>query len=337
MKIASRSKTRIGAVAAIAIAAMFSIQIIPASAGGVAFRPAVKNSGKGITIGLIGLDDSIGFGKSVHDSIAKEAKAAGAKLIFCDSKLSAAVALQCAKTLKLKHVQGYLNFQPNSDASAAICKAGPKVPVIAIDIEQDPCQTAFMGADNSNAGAAAGKALGNYFKANFNCQYDAFISLEDYGVGLVNEARMGGYRSGFAKVCGAIPSDKLHKYDAGRLDKALAVMPDALTTLPGAHKIIVVAINDEGVQGAFSAAKAVGRQNDIYAASQGAAQSAWCDIKTNPHWIGATAYFPEKYGQIGVPYLLDLIKGKKVPFQLKIIHVAINGANITKYFKVTGC
>ena len=337
MKIASRSKTRIGAVAAIAIAAMFSIQILPASAGGVNFRPAVKNSGKGITIGLIGLDDAIGFGKDVHDSIAREAKAAGAKLVFCDSKLSAAVALQCAKTLKLKKVQGYLNFQPNADASGSICKAGPRVPVIAIDIEQDPCQTAFMGADNINAGAISGKALGNYFKANFNCQYDAFISLEDFGVGIVNEARMGGYRAGFASVCGAVPGDKLHKYDAGRLDKALAVMPDALTTLPGAHKIIVVAINDEGIQGAFSAAKAVGRQGDIYAAGQGASATAWCDIKSNNHWVADTAYFPEKYGQIGVPYLLDLIKGKKVPFQLKIKHVAINAGNINTYFKVKGC
>ena len=98
-----------------------------------------------------------------------------------------------------------------------------------------------MGADNANAGATTGKAIGEYFKKNFNCEYDAFISLEDYGVGIANELRMGGYRSGFASVCGAIPADKLKKYDAGRLDKALEVMPAALTTLPGKSKIIVVA------------------------------------------------------------------------------------------------
>jgi ribose transport system substrate-binding protein len=237
----------------------------------------------------------------------------------------------------LKKVQGYLNFNADAAASAAICKAGPQVPVIAIDIEQDPCQSAFMGADNANAGASTGKAIGEYFKKNFNCEYDAFISLEDYGVGIANELRMGGYRSGFASVCGAIPAAKLKKYDAGRLDKALEVMPDALTTLPGKHQIIVVAINDQGIQGAFSAAKAVGREKDIYAGSQGAEKTVWCDIKTNDHWLGATAYFPERYGEIGVPYLLDLIKGKKVPFQLKIKHVAINGTNIDKNFKVTGC
>ena len=109
-------------------------------------------------------------------------------------------------------------------------------------------------------------------------------------------------------------------------------MKDALTTLPNAHKIAVVAINDEGIQGAFAAAKAIGRDGDIYAGSQGAAASAHCDIAKNTHWIGATAYFPERYGEIGVPYLLDLIKGKPVPFQLKIKHVAVNASNVFTLF-----
>jgi len=325
------SKFRAGAIAAVAIAAVVATSVLPASAGQYDFRKAVPGSGKGITIGLIGLDDAIGFGKDVHDSIAREAKAAGAKLIFCDSKLDAAKALNCAKTFKLKKVQGYLNFQPVASASAAICKAGPQVPVIAIDIEQDPCQKAFMGADNSYAGEVTGKALGNYFKSKFNCEFDSFISLEDYGVGVVNAARMGGYRTGFESVCGKI-GDKLIQIDAGRLEPALAKMKDALTTLPNAHKIAVVAINDEGIQGAFAAAKAIGRDGDIYAGSQGAAASAHCDIAKNTHWIGATAYFPERYGEIGVPYLLDLIKKKPVPFQLKIKHVAVNADNVFKLF-----
>jgi len=325
------SKFRAGAIAVVAVAAVVATSVLPASAGQYEFRKAVAGSGKGITIGMIGLDDAIGFGKDVHDSIAREAKAAGATLVFCDSKLDAAKALNCAKTFKLKKVQGYLNFQPVASASKSICKAGPQVPVISIDIEQDPCQTAFMGADNSFAGEVSGTALGKYFKSKFNCEFDSFISLEDYGVGVVNAARMGGYRTGFEAVCGKI-GDKLIQIDAGRLEPALAKMKDALTTLPNAHKVIVVAINDEGIQGAFAAAKGVGRAADIYAAGQGASASAWCDIKNTPNWIADTAYFPERYGEIGVPYLLDLIKGKKVPFQLKIKHVAVNADNLFTVF-----
>jgi ribose transport system substrate-binding protein len=323
----------LGVVAAIATATMLGTSVMPATAADVDFRKAQPGYGKGITIGYLGLDDAIGFGKDVGDSVRREAKKAGATLVYCDGKLSAATALACAKTFKLKKVQGYLNFNAVSDAAGAICKAGPDVPVISIDIEQDPCQSAFMGANNSKAGFVSGEALGKFFKTKFNCEFDAWISLEDFGVGLVNEARMGGYRSGFESVCGAgVIAPKLKKLDAGRLDLALEKSKDALTTLPGKDKIIFVAINDEGIQGAFSAAKAVGREKDIYAGSQGAEKTVWCDIKTNDHWLGATAYFPERYGEIGVPYLLDLIKGKTVPFQLKIKHVAVNGDNVFKLF-----
>ena len=73
------SKLRAGAIAAVAIAALVGTSVLPASAGQYDFRKAVPGSGKGITIGFIGLDDAIGFGKDVHDSIAREAKKAGAK------------------------------------------------------------------------------------------------------------------------------------------------------------------------------------------------------------------------------------------------------------------
>ena len=337
MKIISK-KVFLGVVATITTATMLGISALPASAADVDFRKAQPGYGKGITIGYIALDDSIGFSKDVGDSVRREAKAAGAKLIYCDGKLSAAKALECVKTFKLKKVQGYLSFNAIADAAPAICKAGPNVPVISIDIEQDPCQSAFMGANNSRAGFVSGEALGKYFKTKFNCEFDAFISLEDYGVGLVNEARMGGFRSGFESVCGAgVIAPKLKRLDAGQKEAALDKMKDALTTLPNKNKIIVVAINDDGIQGAFAAAKAVGREKDIYGAGQGVSASAWCDIKTNPNWVGSTAYYPEHYGEIGVPYLLDLIKGKKVPVQLKIKHVAINKDNIDKFYKVPAC
>ena len=92
------SKFRAGAIALAAIATLVGTSVLPVNAAQVDFRKPVPGSGKGITIGFIGLADSIGFGKDVHDSIAREAKAAGAKLVFCDSKLDAATA-QTARRL----------------------------------------------------------------------------------------------------------------------------------------------------------------------------------------------------------------------------------------------
>ena len=163
--------------------------------------------------------------------------------------------------------------------------------MIAIDIAQKPCQRAFMGANNLYAGYIAGKAVGQYFKKNFNCQYDTFLSLESSAAGAVNGQRMGGYRQGFTAICGKIHDLKTLD-GADRIDPARAKVADALTALPDQKHIIVVSINDDGIEGALAAAKTAGRVNDLFVSGQGADPSAWCLIKNNKQWIADTAYSP---------------------------------------------
>jgi ribose transport system substrate-binding protein len=322
-----------GAAAATAYATVLAAPPKPKS---VAFTNAKPGSGKGLKLGYISLGESVPFVRLVSNGIKEQAKKAGAQLVFCDSALDAAKALDCARTFKTQGVQGYLNFDVFQNASASICKAGPQVPVIAIDIHQKPCEKAFMGANNLYAGYIAGKAVGQYFKSRFGCKYDTFVSLESSAAGVVNDQRMGGYRQGFTSVCGAIHD--LKKIDgADRIDPARTKFADALTSLPGQHHIIVVSINDDGIEGALAAAKTSGRSNDLYVSGQGADPSAWCLIKTNKQWIADSAYFPEKYGMIGIPYLIKLVKGQKVPTELFVPHVIITAKNLTKYYKPKGC
>ena len=299
---------------------------------------AVKpNSGKGLTLGYIS-EGQIGgpFDTAVNNSIAQEAKLAGSTLKVCDSQGTGADALQCAKTFSLEHVQGYLNFQPDSTESPAICAAGPKVPVIAIDIQQPPCQKAFMGTNNAYAGYLGGKGVGDYVKAHFNCKYDAFVSLEDNAVGPVNNARMGGYRSGFESVCG--PIHQLTQVgNSGATQPTIPTFTSILTRLPTAIHIIVVGINDESVEGAIDAARTAGRSNDIYVSGQGLDNSAYCAVKTDAHWIGDTAYFPEHYGKVGIPYLIQLVKGKTAPKLLYVHDVFVTASTVGRYYNVSSC
>ncbi len=323
----------VGALAATAYGAVFAA---PPQPKAVAFQNAVPGSGKGLKLGYITLGESVPFARLVSNGIKAQARRAGAQLAFCDSALDAAKALDCAKTFKTQGVQGYLNFDVVQNASAAICKAGPQVPVIAIDIHQKPCEKAFMGANNLYAGYIAGKAVGLYFKRHFNCQYDTYVSLEQTAAGVVNTQRMGGYRLGFTSVCGKIHN--LKKIDgADRIDPARTKFADALTALPGQSHIIVVSINDDGIEGALAAAKTAGRVNDLYVSGQGTDASAWCLIKNNKQWIADSAYFPEKYGMIGIPYLIKLVKGQRVPTELYVPHVLITGANISRYYQPRNC
>lgn len=302
----------------------------------VEFRAAEPGSGEGLKLGFIALGDSIPFSKLVTDSMRDQAEAAGAELIVCDSAFDGAKALDCVKNFKTQGVQGYLNFQLDSAASPGICEAGPQVPVIAVDIEQQPCQVAFMGANNESAGFLGGVAVGEYFEEKFECEYDAFVSLEQPAAGVVNDFRLGGYREGFESVCGPISNLKIVD-GGGATDQARTVFTDVLTTLPGASRIVVVAINDDSILGALAAARTADREGDIYVSGQGADPSAHCEIADNPNWIGDVAYFPERYGEIGIPYLIDLVNGETVDAKLLVPHEVVNADNIGDYYDITGC
>lgn len=302
----------------------------------VDFRIPEAGSGDGLKLGFIALGDSIPFSALVTNSMREQAEAAGAELIVCDSAFDGAKALECVQNFAAQGVDGYINFQLDSAAAAGICEAGPQVPVIAVDIRQEPCQQAFMGANNERAGVLGGEALGQYFADNFDCEYDAFVSLEQPAAGVVNDFRMGGYREGFESICG--PIENLREIDAGGVtDTARTVFTDVLTTLPGAERIVVVGINDDVLLGALAAARTSGREGNLYMSGQGGDPSAHCEIANNPNWVGDVAYFPERYGEIGIPYIIDMINGVDIPFDLLVPHEWLTADNIGDYYDVSGC
>ena len=290
-------------------------------------------SGEGFKVGYISLGDSIPFVKLVSDDIKAQAEIAGLELLFCDSEIDAAKALECARTFNTQEVQGIINFQLDEKASPQICQAGPDVPVVAVDIKQAPCEDTFMGADNRFAGELAGTNLGQYFQDTFSCEVDALVSLESPGAGAVNEARAGGAIDGFQSICGELPADKVIRVDGGQnIDGGREKFADILTSLGGATKIAVVSLNDDMLLGAFAAATSQGREDQVFGVAQGADPSSWDAIQNNPGWIGDTAYFPERYGTIAVPAIIGLMKGQSVPADLFTQHDFINKDNFSEYY-----
>jgi ribose transport system substrate-binding protein len=155
------------------------------------------------------------------------------------------------------------------------------------------------------------------------------VSLESTAAADANRLRMGGTRDGFTKYC-EIKNEKI--LDADRTDPARTKFADVLTSLPGAKKIVVVAINDDGLIGALAAARTAGREGDIYLAGQGADPTSHCEILNNPNWIADAAYFPERYGEIAVPYLIKAAKGETIPEQLLVPHIAITKDNVAENY-----
>jgi ribose transport system substrate-binding protein len=305
----------------------------PANPDVATYAGAAEGSGQGMKIGYISLGDSLPFVKIVSDSIKAEAEKAGAELVFCDSQLDGQKALDCARNMKTQGVQGILNFQLDAKAAPAVCAAGPDVPTIAIDIHQPPCEVSFMGADNTRAGELLGEAIGNAVMENGECTYDTFVLLNAPAAGDVVRMRADGTRAGFEKVCGAVPDDKYREVDGkGTTDGGRTAFADTLTALSGQHKIIVGSLNDDMALGAKAAAETAGRSDDIWIGSHGADPTSHDDIRNNPHWIGDVAYFPERYGSILVPAMIDAINGTTLPKNLLVTHEVITKENIDEYY-----
>jgi ribose transport system substrate-binding protein len=304
-----------------------------AAASEAAASPAASMpDGSGLKVGYISLGDSVPFVKLVSDGIKSSAAAANLDLQFCDSQIDAAKALACAQNFKLKGVQGVLNFQVTQKSSPEICAAYGGVPTIAIDIVQKPCQVAFMGANNAEAGKLGGEAIGKYAKDTWNCDYTAYVSLESSAAGDANAARMGGYRTGFTEFC---PIKNEHVLDpADRTDSALPAVTSLLPALPG-NRIIVVAINEDGILGAEGAAKTLGRASDLFYSGQGTDPSIWKDVACNPNYIASIAYFPERYGTLLIPNIIAELKGQQIPALIYTQHIVITKDNIRTIYPAT--
>ena len=57
----------------------------------------------------------------------------------------------------------------------------------------------------------------------------------------------------------------------------------------------------------------------------------------NPNWVADAAYFPERYGEIGIPYLIRAAKGEDIPADLLVPHELINAANIDDHYDLKDC
>lgn len=305
--------------------------------GVVPFEDAAAGSGDGLTIGFTQLSLAVPFGQDVQEGVEAQIEKSGAKLITCDSELDAAKALNCARQFSTQDVDGLITFQADAAAAQNICEAGPDVPVFAVDIVQDPCQVAFVGAANTYAGEVLGYNIGLYFLDKFDCKHDAFISLESTAVGEVNEQRMGGIRDGFESVCGEIKGlRKLDTGAGGQADAAQQQMTDTLTALPGAKRIITVGLNEDVITAALAAARTQNRVENLYLGVQNFDPEN-CTIYDAPGYIGSTAYFPERYGELLVPNMIRAIKGEKVPAELLVPHEFISLDNVDEFYPDFSC
>ncbi len=315
--------------------ALIGLFLLSACSSTSASSGSQGNAGKRYKIGFANLTEGISFTTQVRQSIEQAAKQAGnIDLVEANNNLDGATALANADNFITQQVDGVIEFQTDAKFGNVIMDKfrSHNIPVIAIDIPM-PGAT-FFGADNYHAGFIGGQGLGQWIQKNWNGQVDALISLELPQSGEIPAARMQGQRDGLESVVGKIPESKVKHLDSkNTLEEARRLVADVLTTLPNAHHIAVVNINDDTALGAIAAAQAAGRINDIAVAAQNATENARIEIrKPGSRFIGSTAYFPEKYGFKIIPAMLKLLQHQPVTPAIYVDHVFITKDNVDKYY-----
>ena len=134
-------------------------------------------------------------------------------------------------------------------ASPNICAAYNNVPTIAIDIIQPPCQVAFMGANNHEAGRIA--------RCEAREVRQGHVELRLHGVRLAGiHRRQGRQRRPNGRLPrrlqGILPDSSTRRSSrtSTARTRRSSTMADVFTATPG-DRIIVVGINEDGVIGAL--------------------------------------------------------------------------------------
>lgn len=292
--------------------------------------PTRKDSYK---IGFANLTTGVDFITAVESGMVSAAKAAGnVELVIANNNLDGATALNNAENFVTQGVDGVVEFQTDEKFGNIIMdifrSQVPPIPVIAIDIPM-PGAT-FFGADNYRAGRMAGEAGGDYAIKNWDGKVDYILVLELPQSGPIPAARMQGQVDGIqSKLKTPVPEANIIRLDSKNTqDVAFKVVSDALPKIPADARIIAVQINDDTAQGTAAALESAGRQATSIIVGQGAVESGLVEMfKPNSLYLGATAYFPERYGSKIIPAMLDLLNCKPVPPAIYVDHVFVTKEN----------
>src|SRR5258706_2110090 len=287
-------------------------------------------------IGFANLATGIDFTTAVEAGMkSAAAKAGNIDLVIANNNLDGATALNNAENFLTQGVDGVVELQSDEKFGNVIMdkfrSQTPPIPVIAIDIPM-PGAT-FFGADNYHAGRLAGEAAGDYAVKNWSGKVDYILVLELPQSGPIPAARMQGQVEGIqSKLKTPVADDHIIHLDSKNTqDVAFKVVSDALSKIPADANIIGVEINDDTAQGTAAALEAGKRTAHSIVVGQGAVESGLVEMfKPNSLYLGATAYFPEKYGDKIIPAMLDLLSCKAVPPAIYVDHVFVTKDNACK-------
>ena len=285
------------------------------------------------SIGYLTVDASTSFVRAITGGLRTAAAEAGVDLVECAAVPTRNGVMSCATELAQAGVHGLISLQPFTDLSEDICAMTGDAPTIGIIYDQGPCQVSLLEIDHFESGRIAGEAMGQLAADRWGCDVRAFVSLESGTGDPVGRARMDGYREGYREHCD-LPKEVVALSNAQHLVTARTQMATLLERLKG-KPILVAGVSDIAILGAMQAASDAGREKQLWYSGQLADPAIRDEIACDERYIASVAQFPERFGSVLVPDLVDAIAGRDVPGRIEAELQLVTSTNVRQLFPDT--
>lgn len=303
------------------------------------FSPIRQSEGH-LQIGFanLGEDQSI-FALEVRHGLEEAARRLGnVDLVMADNRLDAEVALKVADQLVAEGVHLAIEYQINEQVGGAVASKfhAANIPVIAVDIPM--VGATYFGVDNYRSGHMAGVALAQWIMDHWGGKVDYVLVLQHMLAGSLPAARIRGQVEGLQEQLGELPSGTISYINGGTTaDSFEEQVTTVLNDLPANYKVAILSFNDNTTMGALRAAYKLGRQNNLAIVSQGADRQVRAEIRREGSpLIGATAFWPERYGEQLMAIAQQVLRGESVPPAVYVDHVFLDARNINQHYPEDG-
>ncbi len=286
----------------------------------------------------LGEDQSV-FAVDVRHGLEQAARKQGnVDLVMADNRLDGEVALKVADQLVADGVDLAIEYQIDDQAGGAVASKfnAAQIPVIAVDIPM--VGATYFGVDNYLSGHMAGVALGEWILKHWKGQVDHVLVLQYSGAGSLPAARIRGQVDGLQEKLGKLSPQMMTYLNGGNTaDSFEKLVANALDVLPFNYKVAMLSFNDNTTMGALHAAQNRGRETNLAIISQGADRQVRAEIRRRGSpMIGATAFWPERYGEKLMEIALRILRGEPVPPAVYVEHVFLDAQNIDDYYPDDG-
>lgn len=285
------------------------------------------------SIGYIALDGAQWYVGDINRGVREAVRGSDLDLVECDSGGTREGVLACADRLAQEGVLGFISMQPFPDLAEAVCAALGEVPAVGIIYDQGPCQVSLLEVDQVESGRLAGAALGALAAERWDCDVKAYVALGSGGGDAIGSARIEGYQNGYRESC-KLPKQQRTLDDAQFLITAKTGMEDVLGEISG-RPIIAAAVTDLAALGALQAAADAGRPNHVWVAGQLADPEARQAIACEPRYVASVAQFPDRFGGLAVPVLVEAIEGGAVEPRIEAELALVTSENVRQLFPDT--